>query len=101
MTISPIGAISAVTPLAGATAPAATQATGSSSFGSALANGLQNLEAVNDNADSLALKAATGDLTDAHAYTIAATEANLETQLTVAVRDKALSAFNQIMGMQL
>jgi flagellar hook-basal body complex protein FliE len=101
MTIPAIGAISSLTPLAGTAAPAATGAAGSASFGTELANGLQNLQAVNDNADSLAVKAATGDLTDVHAYTIAATEANLATELTVAVRDKALAAFNQVMGMQL
>ncbi|MDQ1499053.1 MAG: flagellar hook-basal body complex protein FliE, partial [Actinomycetota bacterium] len=43
--------------------------------------------------------AATGDLTNVHDYMIAATEASLATQLTVAVRNKAVEAFNQIMNM--
>jgi len=34
-------------------------------------------------------------------YTIAATEASLQTELTVAVRDRAVQAFNQIMAMQI
>ena len=46
-------------------------------------------------------KAATGDLTDVHNYTIAATEASLQTEMTVAVRDRAVAAFNQIMAMQI
>ena len=44
---------------------------------------------------------ATGNLTDIHNYTIAATEAQMMTDLTVAVRDRAVEAFNEIMRMQL
>ena len=40
------------------------------------------------------------DLTDVHDYMIASTEAQLATQLTVAVRNKAVDAFNEIMRMQ-
>jgi len=54
-----------------------------------------------NSANSLAVQAATGDLTDVHNYTIAATEASLQTELTVAVRDRAVQAFNQIMAMQI
>ena len=100
MTIPAIGAIGGVAPL-GATAAPATTGTSGASFGTAMANGLEQVQALNNQADTLAVKAATGDLTDVHAYTIAATEANLATELTVAVRDKALAAFNQVMGMQL
>ena len=49
---------------------------------------------------SASMKMATGDLTDVHNYTIAATEASLQTEMTVAVRDRAVAAFNQIMAMQ-
>jgi flagellar hook-basal body complex protein FliE len=69
-------------------------------FGQLLANGIQGLEAMNDKTDTLAVKAATGDLGAIHDYTIAATEASVATQLTVAVRNKAVEAFNEIMRMQ-
>ena len=45
------------------------------------------------------MKAATCDLDAIHHYTIAASEAAVTTQLTVAVRNKALEAFNEIMRM--
>ena len=69
-------------------------------FGSMVLDGLDRLERVQDASDQLAVKAATGDLTAIHDYTIAATEANVTTQLTVAVRNKAVEAFNEIMRMQ-
>ena len=70
-------------------------------FGNTVTNALQGMQDTQDTANSLAVQAATGDLTDVHNYTIAATEASLQTQLTVAVRDRAVEAFNQIMGMQI
>jgi flagellar hook-basal body complex protein FliE len=71
----------------------------SSSFGELLTDGLTRLEGVQDKADKLAVQAATGDLDDIHDYTVAATEASMTTQLTVAVRNRALEAFNEIMRM--
>jgi flagellar hook-basal body complex protein FliE len=98
MAIAPIGPMTSLAGIApAAPAPAdATRATGNT-----FANALDNLEAAQDNADALAVQAATGDLTDIHNYTIAATEASVTTQLTVAVRDRAVEAFNEIMRMQI
>jgi flagellar hook-basal body complex protein FliE len=69
------------------------------SFGQTLTNALDGLSGAQAKADNLAVQAATGDLTNVHDYMIAATEASLATQLTVAVRNKAVDAFNQIMNM--
>ena len=51
-------------------------------------------------ADSLAVKAVTGDLTDIHQATLAATRAQVTMELVSAVRNKGVDAFNEIMRMQ-
>ena len=70
-----------------------------SAFGDLLTDGIDRLEAIQDKSDKLAVQAATGDLNDIHDYTVAATEASVTAQLTVAVRNRALEAFNEIMRM--
>jgi flagellar hook-basal body complex protein FliE len=65
-----------------------------------LSNGLNAVQASQTNADSLAIKAASGDLTNVADYTVAATQASLMTSLASTLRTKAVDAFNQIMGMQ-
>jgi flagellar hook-basal body complex protein FliE len=78
----------------GGTAPAGPQ-----SFGQTMAKAVDSLQGAQTKADNLAVSAATGDLSNVHDYLIAATEASLATELTVAVRNKAVDAFNQIMNM--
>lgn len=78
-----------------------TSAVSDKGFGDLVLDGIDKLERVQDTSDKLAVKAATGDLDAIHDYTIAATEANVTTQLTVAVRNKAVEAFNEIMRMQI
>ncbi len=68
-------------------------------FGDKVVGALEDLNAMHQTSDSLAIQAATGDLSDVHEYTIAASQAEIATQLTVAVRDKAVEAFNEIMRM--
>lgn len=70
------------------------------SFGTLLVDGLEKLEGLQDRSDNLSVKAATGDLGAIHDYTIAATETQVATQLTVALRNKAVEAFQEIMRMQ-
>jgi len=82
-----------------APAPAAAE-TGGTSFGESIGKALDQLAASHNEADRLAVQAATGDLNAVHDYTIAATEAQLMTQLTVEVRNRAIEAFNDIMRMQ-
>ena len=71
----------------------------SGDFGNMITGALDNLAQVQNKADNLAVQAATGELTDVHDYLIASTQASLATELTVAVRNKALESFNQIMNM--
>lgn len=68
-------------------------------FGKLVASSLDQLDGVQRNADSLAVQAATGELENIHDYTIAATQAQVTTQVTVAIRNKAVEAFNEIMRM--
>lgn len=95
-------AVSAIASAAGQpiTPPAAPRPTEAAGFGDLVARGLENLQGLQGNADALAVQAATGDLTDVHDYMIAATKASLATELTVAVRNKAVEAFTEIMRMQ-
>ena len=69
-------------------------------FSSMLANGLDSLQKTQATADELGTQAATGQLTDPAQYMIASTQAQLTTELTVALRNKAVDAFNEIMRMQ-
>jgi flagellar hook-basal body complex protein FliE len=78
---------------------AAGGANGTQGFGQSLTKAIDGLAATQTKADNLAVQAATGDLTNVHDYMIAATEASVATELTVAVRNKAVEAFTQIMNM--
>jgi flagellar hook-basal body complex protein FliE len=101
-----IGAIGAIAPIGGAgsvTAAPAAGAAGSSSgasFAAELGRGLDAVQGAQTNADGLAVQAATGALTDPAQYTIAATQATLMTQMATTLENKAVTAFNTIMGMQ-
>lgn len=117
-TISPVGGVASTGALwapAGAQASEVTQPTsptaptsgavaGTSTgngFAGVLGNAIDSMQATQAGADSLATQAATGTLTNVSDYMVAAEQANLDTQLTVAVRNNALQAFQQIMEMQL
>jgi len=102
MSIGGIEAISGFTPLAApvVTPSAAPAPTGGTDFGSMVIDGLERLEGLQDSADTLAVRAASGTLPNIHDYTLAATEAEVATKLTVAVRNKAVEAFTEIMRMQ-
>ena len=101
-----VGTTAAATPAgafaAALSAQAPTGVTGPTGPGLAatVTHGIEGLEAMNDRTDRLAVGAATGDLGAIHDYTIAATETSVATQLTVAVRNKAVEAFTEIMRMQ-
>ena len=98
--IPPISAIGAL-PVPQVAAPAAATAAPGVDFGGLVSNSLQQLQDLQSTSDNLAVKAATGDLTDIHDYMIASNEASVATSLTLAVRNKAVDAFNEIMRMQM
>ncbi|MFZ4720531.1 MAG: flagellar hook-basal body complex protein FliE [Ilumatobacteraceae bacterium] len=101
LSIPPISATRALAPMTRTDTVGAPAASGSGNgivgqFG----NMLDQLAASQNKADSLAVQAATGDLSSIQALTMASTEAQLMTQLTVTIRNRALEAFRDIMGMQ-
>ena len=116
---SPISAIGGFSPVSGLDAVSGTDAlsgagalTGSStgkttaaqgeheSFASMLSRGLESVSAAQGKADDLAVGVAQGTIKDPAQYTMAANEATLGLQLTLAVRNKAVEAFQEIMRMQ-
>jgi flagellar hook-basal body complex protein FliE len=109
MSIAPISSFSSLAlqsiptlqPAAGAAGSAGAAGAAKPDFGSMVASGLEKLQSAQATSDNLAVKATTGDLTDIHDYMIAANEASVATQLTVAVRNKAVEAFTEIMRMQM
>ncbi len=100
MSIAPIGPVGPLSGVGGLDAAGPVGAAGSSeAFGSKLVQGLEEVQALHGKANDMAVQAATGDLTDVHDYMIAASKASTATQLTVALRNKALEAFSEIMRM--
>lgn len=69
-------------------------------FAGMLAKGLENVQSAQAKASDLAVQVADGTLKDPAQYTMAATEASLGLQLTMAIRNKAVEAFQEIMRMQ-
>ncbi len=69
-------------------------------FGQSISDALSKLSAGDAMVSEAAKAAATGDLQSVNDYMIAATRAQLTTEVTVAVRDRAISAFTDIMRMQ-
>ena len=105
---SPIGAIGAVSGLSGVTgisgvsgAAGTDQVSGvNTDFAGMLSKGLESVQAAQTKAGDLAVQVANGTLQDPAQYTMASTEAALGLQLTMAIRNKAVEAFQEIMRMQ-
>lgn len=93
MSIGPVGATPFVPPTI---STGATNATQPSEF----AQSLKQVSDLTTNADQLAEGVATGQLTDVHQFTAAAAKAQLGVELTVAVRNRAVEAYQEIMRMQ-
>ncbi len=103
--ISAISGLSSVNPIsgiAGIAGTAGTQATSgpNTDFAGMLSQGLESVQAAQTKSADLAVQVANGTLADPAQYTMAATEASLGLQLTMAIRNKAVEAFQEIMRMQ-
>jgi flagellar hook-basal body complex protein FliE len=101
------GASQAASAASGAASGAAASGTGSApattgtsptSFSDLLGNAIDSLDSSQQAATNLSMQAASGNASIAD-VTVASTDADLETQLVTAVRDKAVDAFNSIMDM--
>jgi flagellar hook-basal body complex protein FliE len=100
--LSAVGGLDAVQGLDGITASTGTTGTQgpNADFGNLLSKGLESVQASQSKADNLAVQVADGTLQDPAQYTMAATEASLGMELTLAIRNKAVEAFQEIMRMQ-
>jgi flagellar hook-basal body complex protein FliE len=101
VSVSAIAGVTGTVPTAPATptSPVASSGASSTSFDDVL-SGVDQLQQLQSTADGLAVQAVTGQLDDVHDYTIAAAQASLAIELTAAIRNKAVDAFNEIMRMQ-
>lgn len=97
--ISGIGGVGGASPISRADRAAGADKVDGEGFGSSITRALDELEKLHDRTDALAQQAATGDLESVTDYVVAATEAQLATQVTIAVRNRAVEAFNDIMRM--
>lgn len=77
-------------------------ATGSAgpSFGSVLRQAIDEVNQLQLHADAELEKLATGQVTDLHTVSIAVQKASLALDLTIAIRNKVLEAYQQIERMQ-
>ncbi len=102
--IDPIAA-AGVTPLSPLSfeqtaAPSGAGTAGGQSFAGSLASAVENLQQLQSTSNGLAVQAVTGDLDDIHKATLASARAGVTLELMVAVRDRGVAAFNDVMRMQ-
>lgn len=100
----PVAGVSGVTPLSSLSFevgrdPAADPAA-AGAFATSLTGAVENLQQLQSSSNKLAVQAVTGDLQDIHQAMIASTRASVTLDLVVAIRDRSVSAFNEIMRMQ-
>jgi flagellar hook-basal body complex protein FliE len=98
--VSPVNALSGITETAAASGTQETSSTSGADFAGVLSQGLESVQAAQTKSADLAVQVANGTLADPAQYTMAATEASLGLQLTMAIRNKAVEAFQEIMRMQ-
>ena len=100
MPIHPVGSLGDVAASPFVAPTLSPQGPADPSFGRMLRAGVESVQGLQADASSTAGLLATGQLTDIHDYTTAATKAQLGVQLTVALRNRAVEAYQEIMRMQ-
>lgn len=94
-----VSGLAGLSGLTGATPTGVTGEVSPASFAD-VTKAVDSLQALQSNATALGIQAVTGDLDDVHDYTIASSQASVALELTVAMRNKAVEAFTEIMRMQ-
>lgn len=103
----PIPAIPAIPVIGGATGIDPSIATGAATaapagsadaFSNTLLNVIDQTQAAQAKSSALGVQAATGDLRNVHDYMIAATEASTMLEMTVAIKNEAVRAFQSVMN---
>ena len=100
MTVPAIAPVTGVTGTGYLSAGKGPEATDGSAFAGSLTGAVDNLQSLQSTSKSLAVQAVTGDLTDIHNATMAASRAQVTLELVSTVRNKGVDAFNEIMRMQ-
>ena len=97
--ISGLASPLSMTPATGASATSTSASGGSSSFGQVLSDALEQVDQLQQSADTASTQLASGQSTDLHSALMTVEEASLAMQLTVQVRNKVADAYQEIMRM--
>ncbi len=103
MRIEPVSQLNSLNPVSGVgSVRRSGKAEGSEgvSFGQTMKKVLGEVNSLQQNADTQAIKLATGDVEDVHKAMIAMNKAKLAFDLTLQVRNKVVEAYQEIMRMQ-
>ncbi|HHW15642.1 MAG TPA: flagellar hook-basal body complex protein FliE [Firmicutes bacterium] len=93
------GGASGAGPVSSAGNEAKTPATEGPSFGEVLRQALGQVNSALQEGDAAAIRLATGEAPNLHEVVLATERANLALQFTMAIRNKLLEAYNELMRM--
>ncbi len=82
-------------------AAAATASSGSNAFSNLLQNTISNMQSLQNNASTSARQFMTGENEELHSVALAGQQAELAFELGLQVRNKVVSAYQEVMKMQL
>ena len=99
MFIVPIQSIDTLAELQKQAAPAAGAAPAGLPFQSIFEDAIQNVKETSANVDQEIYKLSTGQIDDVHNLVIASSKATASVQLLVQLREQALTAYNELMRM--